>query len=318
METPEVRNGRASLARPRRRVPPARVLGAVALAVATAVGAAGCGRATGHGTAGVSTDATASPVTPGADYLALGDSVTFGYREPTTTPKPDYADPATFVAYPEDVAARLGLHVANAACPGETSASLVTAGAANLGCENSPDGSASYRARFPLHVAYSGTQLAYAVSYLRAHPHTGLVTLMIGANDLFLCEAKTKDRCVSEIGSTLDAVRGNVRQILSAVRGPGGYRGRVVLVGYYATDYSAALGTAATQALNTAASGAAAPFGVAVADGYGAFEQAAAPDGGDSCKAGLLTRLSTGTCGIHPSAAGQALLAGAVEKAARR
>jgi hypothetical protein len=38
---------------------------------------------------------------------------------------------------------------------------------------------------------------------------------------------------------------------------------------------------------------------------------------GDTCKAGLLTQLSNGQCGVHPSYAGQALLAQALTKAVR-
>jgi len=51
-----------------------------------------------------------------------------------------------------------------------------------------------------------------------------------------------------------------------------------------------------------------------MADGFAAFQSAARRFGGDSCAAGLLTRLTSGGCGIHPSAAGQALLAAAVER----
>ena len=52
-----------------------------------------------------------------------------------------------------------------------------------------------------------------------------------------------------------------------------------------------------------------------IADGFGEFEAAAAHSGGNTCTAGLLTQLSTGGCGIHPSYAGQSLLAQALEKA---
>jgi hypothetical protein len=38
---------------------------------------------------------------------------------------------------------------------------------------------------------------------------------------------------------------------------------------------------------------------------------------GNTCKAGLLTQLSTGSCGVHPSYAGQALLAQALIKGVR-
>jgi hypothetical protein len=36
---------------------------------------------------------TTPPAVPGSRYLALGDSVTFGYREPTTVPAPNYVSP---------------------------------------------------------------------------------------------------------------------------------------------------------------------------------------------------------------------------------
>lgn len=313
-----------------------RLAGAAALAGALAL-AAGCG---GSANPAAGSPASTSPaplsagpepasgsagpqaasgpaVTAGSGYLVLGDSVSFGYREQATTPKPDYGDAASFVGFPEDVAAGLGLRLANAACPGETSASFVTPGAASIGCENSPGQGPAYRTSYPLHVSYSGTQLAYADGYLRAHPDTRLVTLMIGANDGFLCQLTTKDRCVSELPTLLATVRRNVTTILGDLRGKDGYRGQIVLVRYYSTDYTSALSRAASQALNGAAESAAKPYDVGVADGYGLFERAAAQVGGDTCKAGLLTFLSPGKCGIHPSAAGQALLALAVEKAVK-
>ncbi len=52
-----------------------------------------------------------------------------------------------------------------------------------------------YRTMFPLHVKYSGSQLDYAVSYLKTHKNVRLVSLMIGANDLFVCEETTADHC---------------------------------------------------------------------------------------------------------------------------
>ncbi|MDQ2796227.1 MAG: hypothetical protein M3Y06_03565, partial [Actinomycetota bacterium] len=64
------------------------------------------------------------PVRSGSSYLALGDSVSFGYREPANLPTPNYTKASNFVGFPEDVARALGLRVANASCPGETSGSL--------------------------------------------------------------------------------------------------------------------------------------------------------------------------------------------------
>ena len=59
-------------------------------------------------------------------------------------------------------------------------------------------------------------------------------------------------------------------------------------------------------------------FHVRTADGYGELEAATALFGGRTCQAGLVTTLGTsGTCGVHPTYAGQALLAHALEKAIR-
>lgn len=52
-----------------------------------------------------------------------------------------------------------------------------------------------------------------------------------------------------------------------------------------------------------------------IADGFGEFQAGTSHAGGNTCTAGLLTQLSTGGCGIHPSYAGQSLLAQALEKA---
>ena len=250
---------------------------------------------------------------PAGDYLALGDSVTFGYREPTNPPPPDYSDAASFVGYPSYVAAATGLRVVNASCPGETSVSLVKAGAPSNGCENEPGGGPGYRTAYPLHKDYSGTQLAFAVKFLRAHPQTRLVTLMIGANDGFLCQETTADQCASELPGVLAQIGNDVARTLATIRGRAGYQGQIVIVNYYSLDYSSAAQNASSRALNAAMDKAAAPYAVQTANGYKIFARAAASSGGDSCAAGLLTTLTGGGCGVHPSARGQQLLARVVE-----
>src|SRR5215469_7599044 len=47
-------------------------------------------------------------------YLALGDSVAFGYRPTSVTPAMGYLNPANFTGYPEDIAKTLRLHLVNA------------------------------------------------------------------------------------------------------------------------------------------------------------------------------------------------------------
>ena len=85
-------------------------------------------------------------------YLALGDSVAFGYRPGAVTPPSDYLNPANFRGYAEKYASLHGLRLANASCPGETTASMLTPGAQSNGCENSLGSPAGYRTLFPLHV----------------------------------------------------------------------------------------------------------------------------------------------------------------------
>jgi lysophospholipase L1-like esterase len=260
---------------------------------------------------------THTPITRGSTYLALGDSVTFGYEEKQVVPAPNYADASSFLGYPELMGSALHLNVVNAACPGETSSSFINPAAQSNGCENTPiPGGPVYRAMFPLHASYSGSQLAFAISYLKKHHDVRLVSLMIGANDGLVCEETTADHCASELGTVIATVSNNVKTILSTVRSKAHYRGQLGIVNYYDTDQGV---SAEITELNQVIDTAAAPFHVVIADGFGEFEAAAAHSGGSTCKAGLLTQLvgTTSPCGIHPSYAGQSLLAHAVEKAIR-
>ncbi|TMK67846.1 MAG: SGNH/GDSL hydrolase family protein [Actinobacteria bacterium] len=259
---------------------------------------------------------------PGARYLALGDSVTFGYEESQVKPAPDYTKASTFRAYPDDVGAALHLRVTNAACPGETTSSLINANGPSYGCENSPppNQNVGYRRFFPLHVSYKGSQLSFAVKFLKKHPGTRLVSLMVGANDLFRCQKTTSDACLSksEQQATLKTIKRNVHHILSAIRDKADYEGQLVLVHYYSIDYTSALFTGIVRALNRTIDAAGKGFHVATADGFGEFRRGSAHSGGSACKAGLLTQLSNGSCGVHPSYSGHGLLGLAVERIVKR
>lgn len=109
-------------------------------------------------------------------YLALGDSIAFGYqvaRHVAGLP------PAGFnTGYVDVFATRLrairpDLTVVNYGCPGETTTTFIVGGclANNVG--------------FPLHDAFSGAQLDAAVSFLRAHPgQVSPITLTLWGNDV--------------------------------------------------------------------------------------------------------------------------------------
>ena len=262
---------------------------------------------------------SASDSHPNNNYLALGDSVPFGYNPLLVTPG---VKPNVFVGYPQ-LAANLftpNLNVFNASCPGETSTSLIT------GNPSDDNGCQLYREFALLHVWYQGSQFSYAKSYIASNPGTKFVSLMIGGNDLLLlqdgCKAKTPpvnvNACIIQgLPSLLVTLRTNVRTIYASLRAKG-YRGDFVAVTYYSTNYADPIVTGAIAAVDVVLAGVTKVFGGKVADGFGTFAKAAAPYGGDTCAAGLLIQLPSGGCDIHPSLAGANLLASALYAAERR
>lgn len=246
------------------------------------------------------------------NYLALGDSVPFGYNPLLVQPG---VNPDVFVGYPQLASDlfRPRKKLFNASCPGETSASLITGTRPDNGCQN-------YRQFIgPLHVAYSASQLDYAKRYIAANPRTGLVTMMIGANDLFLlqdsCASSPDPNCIIDgLSGLLTTLTANLTTIYSALRAAG-FQGDFVAVTYYSLNYGDPVGTAVVTALDKTLAGVTLAFGGKVADGFGGFQAAAAAFGGNSCTAGLLIHLTLTTCDVHPSPAGAALLADAVRSA---
>jgi lysophospholipase L1-like esterase len=279
-------------------------------------------------TAAVSVAAVIAAISPGATmadpvagsdangtYLALGDSVAFGYVPPEAVPAPNYLDAHSFIGYPEYLGQRLNERVSNASCPGETSTSMLLAGAQSNGCENSPGSPVGYRTLYPLHVQYQGTQMQYALHYLAAHHHTRLVTIDIGANDAFLCQETTLDLCATEFGAVASEIIGNLGTIFHDLRDVAGYQGPIVVLTYYSLSYSDPTTIAGAQLLDSVIAGATAANGGVVADGFTAFQGPSLASGGDPCAAGLLIKLPDETCNIHPSRAGQRLLAAAIAQA---
>src|SRR5262245_2417348 len=112
---------------------------------------------------------------PQTYYLALGDSITYGFQP--TKAKPG-ARPSDFrTGYVDVVAARLrkaspGLRVVNYGCPGESTVTFVRGG-----CPAFAD-------RIKLHDAFRGSQLKAALTFLRAHPDdVSPITVTLYGND---------------------------------------------------------------------------------------------------------------------------------------
>lgn len=256
--------------------------------------------------AAVALMATPALAAESPSYLALGDSVPFGFS-PFVAP----SDADGFIGYPEDLAGLRDVGVRNAACPGETSGSLISTSAPDNGCQ-------AFRSIGDLHVNYQGSQLSYAVAFLRAHQHTSLVTMTIGANDVFLLVAACQNAVPCIVGglpALFASVRANLTAIYGAIRGTG-YQGTIVALTYYLTNYNDQVAGLVISSLNAVVSGVTQAFGGRTADGFGAFGAiAVSRAGGDSCAAGLLIKLADGTCNIHPSAFGAEVLAHAVQAA---
>jgi lysophospholipase L1-like esterase len=253
----------------------------------------------------------ATPAPPGRPYLALGDSVSFGF---ITQAGFEYVNPDNFIGFPNYVGQAFMFVTSNAACPGETTGSFLSSTAPDDGCR-------AYRAAAPLHVAYTSTQLNFALSFLKVHPATKLVTIGLGADDVLLLENAClgDPRCIENgLPEVLATVGANLETIIGALRATG-FGGPIVVVNYYSVDYTDAIATGITELLNQTLADAAAAQGAIVADAFTAFKKAAAIAGGHTCNAGLLNALPQNQflCDIHPSQSGQGLIAKTVEEALR-
>src|SRR5262249_36020703 len=133
-------------------------------------------------------------------YLALGDSVTFGFMSDAGF---EYVNAANFIGYPDYVGPAVRLTPGNAGCPGETSGSFLSAAAHDRGCR-------AFRAQqLPLHVAYTGTQAEFASAFLEANPKTRLVTLQLGANDLF----NLQEQCAGDFTCIVTALPATLAEL---------------------------------------------------------------------------------------------------------
>jgi lysophospholipase L1-like esterase len=151
---------------------------------------------------------------PRAYYLALGDSIAYGFQPA----KQDAGlPPSGFrTGYVDLFASRLralapGIKVVNYSCPGEQAKTFIAGE-----CPWVNDGRR-------LHDAYTGSQLAAAVAFLRAHPgQVSPITLTLWGNDLFgdfapackgdlLCIKSHASAGLARFGSRLGTIVGRLR-----------------------------------------------------------------------------------------------------------
>jgi lysophospholipase L1-like esterase len=252
-----------------------------------------------------------APRPPAPSYLALGDSLAFGYSEAKFDSLYPEENPADYdTGYVDDFAKVLklfepGLQVVNDGCPGETTESFIK-------------GPCEYQLAFPLHHPYSGgpdsSQLSDALAYLGAHPGSvNPITLDIGANDaLGLIEGtcKLEAACIAKGAPAVFAhIGANLGLILGELRAAAPHAQIIVLGLYNPFGATIAGGNELTAALNEVEAGVAADFGARFADPLPFFNPPGALEAPTIC---LLTNMCTPLVDIHPTNLGYAVLAGLI------
>jgi lysophospholipase L1-like esterase len=209
------------------------------------------------------------PEAPKYDYyLALGDSLAWGYQPDKTG-----AGIKSGHGYADDLAAFLRsqndrqLRYVNLSCPGENTGTMI-----NGSCPDLAGSGQKYTA-----------QLAAAVAFLKAHPHSRiLVTLDIGANNVDGCLSASgiSETCVEQ---GLAAAGTDVPTILTQLKAAAGRHVTITGMNYYDPFLAEWLTGAAGQTLaqqsvgltttfNGILDSAYAAYGVTVADVASAFK----------------------------------------------
>lgn len=214
-------------------------------------------------------------VGPRAVYLALGDSLAFGYQ-PGLDWKHGYADDW----FKDDLARKGTRRLENLGCAGETLATFMGQGACRL--------------RTFRKVHYVGSQLSAALSFMRKNAgRVSPVTLDIGANDVLRyfnfrsCQIITPPAGISATLAHFDA---NLSAVLSQLKSALDAQGDLFVMNYYFPLQNACykrLGgdtpafrrlMGLVEGFNTHLTRDATVLGIRVADVFGAYGGAAAPN----------------------------------------
>jgi lysophospholipase L1-like esterase len=164
------------------------------------------------GTAGVVSQSSARPVSqpPQSYYLALGDSMAYGFQPTKVKPPLPRLAAATFhTGYVDVFAAQLRklspkIQVVNYGCPGESTVTF-----ARGGCDWLKQGG-------KLHDAFRGSQLKAAEAFLRAHPgKVSPITVTLWGAELAPLSSKGK-RARSAIASFATRFDAILRQLRAA------------------------------------------------------------------------------------------------------
>jgi lysophospholipase L1-like esterase len=160
---------------------------------------------------GVASGTSLGPVSrsPQSYYLALGDSMAYGFQPNKARARPS----AVNTGYVDVFAARLRklspeIQVVNYGCPGESTVTFTRAG-----CPWLAEGK-------KLHDTFRGSQLRAALSFLQAHPgEVSPVTLTLWGNDVPLPLSQNAKRVPRAIGAFAPRFRSILRRLRAAAPG---------------------------------------------------------------------------------------------------
>jgi lysophospholipase L1-like esterase len=259
--------------------------------------------------------ATASPVRsdsppplfdpPKLYYLALGDSVTYGFQWSKFAAG---LPPSEFdTGYVDVFAARLRairprLEVVNYACPGETTASFVV-------------GPCLYNTLgLPLHDPFDGSQLAAALGFLRAHRgEVSPLTITLSGNDVneFVASCQAEVLCIqSGAAAAIARIAVNLRAILGELRSVAPDAEIIVIGAWHTFLGFFAVADPLYEALNAALAGVGAGERAQFVDAFSLFDPQGDPAAETAAICTFTLACSEGDG--HPSDVGYSALAGVV------
>lgn len=275
----------------------------------------------------------------GSTYLALGDSLAYGYHQAqfqSELKEKGFVDAANFDdGYVDDFGAALRLFnhklkIVNDGCPGETTETMIHgSGVGPEFCAGGPTGTPFPKAF--LHHPYAGTQLEDALAIAK-EPGVGTITIDIGANDVlqFLahtCGFPATFTCSEEqVEAEFGHIAANVGLILGRLRAAAP-KANIVFVSQY-NPFPTVLapegrGDATVEALNGVLKQVASNFGVKFANTARVINFSGThggPEAGDirtvcaftaMCPGGVFNPASP-EADIHPTKAGYAAMAAVV------
>jgi lysophospholipase L1-like esterase len=180
----------------------------------------------------------------GSTYLALGDSLAFGFHQAQAEEelKSGKVDPASFNdGYVDDFGASLrllnpSLSIINDGCPGETTDTFINGSGTPGFCAGGPTGT-PFPYAFLHHPYTTNSQLSDALAILAKTPKVSPITLDIGSNDVLqalvnTCGFPTKSCTEAQVAALFAHIASNTGLILAQLHAAAP-KAQIVLIGAY-------------------------------------------------------------------------------------